>query len=87
LNSANIDLDTKDQQDKIDLSTRTGLVIGGNIYFALSQNFGLKFEPSFIQKGAKIGLQGGVGNELIEIKQTLKPIFDSYRHFLGFYPS
>ncbi|RMG61383.1 MAG: PorT family protein [Calditrichaeota bacterium] len=44
---------TDPEGDKIDVSTRTGFGIGGLLDLALSERVGLRFEPMFMEKGAK----------------------------------
>jgi opacity protein-like surface antigen len=56
INIANIsgdELDGNDQKQSVNSSSRTGFSIGGVLDLTLSENIALRFEPMYLQKGAK----------------------------------
>ena len=55
LNLANM---RADPDQGVDLSTRTGIGIGGVVDIGLGNTSALRLEPMFLQKGSKIGVEG-----------------------------
>ena len=72
LNMANVDIDVKNDEQDIGTSTRAGLVLGGSIYFTITSNIGLQFEPTYMQKGAKVEVKWMENGTSFKLEQTLK---------------
>jgi len=43
-------------QEGVEISTRTGFLIGGILFYSFSPILGLQVEPAYVQKGAKVDL-------------------------------
>ena len=44
-------------QEGVEISMRTGFLIGGILFYSFSPILGLQVEPAYVQKGAKLSLQ------------------------------
>ena len=52
MNFANLNIDPQD--DRMEIHTRNGFLVGGILNIGISQLLSLQFEPSYMQKGAEI---------------------------------
>lgn len=73
MNFANLNIDPQD--DRMEIQTRNGFLIGGILNIGISQLLSLQFEPSYMQKGAELILNFYEEGYTFKIEETVEAAY------------